>query len=306
MATQRRLQDFETLISCRLLMPDLDDSAQLYLDLLKRFLTRYRFPEPYRPIQPYYATKRYPLAAFQKVVSKWNLELVERVQVFDDERQNGSDWPPNAETMIGLKRLDNLQHCIEDVIRQDIPGDLVETGVWRGGAVIFMRGVLKAYGETGRRVWAADSFAGLPTPNEDDYPADAGSVLYRHASLAVSLEDVRANFERYGLLDEQVRFLKGWFRDTLSSAPIERIGVLRLDGDLYESTMDALNALYPKLSSNGYAIIDDYYSNLTCTHAVDDYREAHDISDTLVPIDGDAAYWRKTATHARQASGAQQ
>ena len=79
--------------------------------------------------------------------------------------------------MIGLKRLNNLQHCAETVIREGVPGDFIETGVWRGGACIFMRAVLKAYGDTTRNVWVVDLFAGLPPPDAHTYPADAGDVL---------------------------------------------------------------------------------------------------------------------------------
>jgi len=82
--------------------------------------------------------------------------------------------------------------------------------------------------------------------------------------LAVPLEEVQALFRRYDLLDAQVRFLKGWFKDTLAGAPIERLALLRLDGDLYESTMDALVPLYDKVSPGGFVIVDDYYSCAPC------------------------------------------
>ncbi len=127
-------------------------------------------------------------------------------------RVDGQDWPADAETMVGLKRLDNIQACVVDVIRRGVPGDLIETGVWRGGAAIFMRGVLKAYGDTTRRVWAADSFEGLPRPNPEAYPADTNDPHWAMGWLGVSLDDVRSNFARYDLLDDQVRFLVGWFR----------------------------------------------------------------------------------------------
>jgi hypothetical protein len=94
-------------------------------------------------------------------------------------RTEGRVWPSRALTMVGLKRLDNIQACIEDVIRNNILGDLIETGVWRGGSTIFMRAVLKAYGIAGRRVWVADSFEGLPKPNAELYPADLGDLHYR-------------------------------------------------------------------------------------------------------------------------------
>ncbi|MEO5364252.1 MAG: tetratricopeptide repeat protein [Magnetococcus sp. DMHC-8] len=164
-----------------------------------------------------------------------------------------------SHTMIGKKRLENLQYCIETVLAEQVPGDFMETGIWRGGACIFMRGVLKAYGVTDRIVWAADSFAGVPVPT---LPEDAGFDISRHRLpvLAVSLEEVQELFARYDLLDDRVRFLPGWFKDTLPTAPIGQLAILRLDGDLYESTMDALVSLYDKVVRGGFVIVDDYGS----------------------------------------------
>jgi O-methyltransferase len=213
---------------------------------------------------------------------------------FDDgSRAEGRDWPAVGHTMVGFKRLDNLQACVEDVIARKIPGDLIETGVWRGGSTILMRAILKAHGDTTRRVWVADSFEGLPSPDPEKYPADAGDDHHTYVDLSVSLESVQSHFERYGLLDEQVRFLKGWFKHSLPTAPIERLAVARLDGDMYESTMDALVNLYPKLSSGGYLIVDDYGYVESCRRAVHDYRAAHGISEEIVKVDWTGVYWRK-------------
>lgn len=250
------------------------DPAELYLDLLKNCLTRLSFGEP--PfIQPRSGA----------------------AQPFDAQRRAvGSDRPSDAETMVGLLRLDNVQQCVVDALRSGVPGDLVETGVWRGGVTILMRAVLRAYDDRDRNVWVADSFAGLPVPNTQEYPADEGFDLSTSAGfdeLAVSVDQVRANFARYGLLDERVRFLVGWFKDTLPSAPIDRIAVLRLDGDLYESTMDALNALYPKLSVGGYLIVDDYHSWEPCRLAIDEFRTRHGITDEIRDIDWTGVYWRR-------------
>lgn len=209
-------------------------------------------------------------------------------------RENGWDWPHKAFTMIGLKRLNNIQFCVEDVLRNNVPGDLIETGVWRGGATIFMRGILKAYGDTQRTVWVADSFCGLPEPNSN-YPADKGDGHHIIKFLAVSLDEVKNNFDRHGLLDSQVQFLKGWFKDTLPHANIKQLAVMRLDGDMYESTMDALNNLYPKLSINGYVIIDDYGCLANCRKAVDDFRAKHNITDEINIIDTTGVYWKKTS-----------
>lgn len=236
------------------------DARKLYLDLMKRCLTN------------------------------WIYDTFE-----EQVRAEGRDWPADAHTMIGLRRLDNLQFCLEDVLDRGIPGDFIETGVWRGGSTIFMRAALKSRGITDRCVWVADSFEGLPPPNPEQYPLDEGLNLHVFKELAISLEQVRANFQRYGLLDDQVRFLKGWFRNTLPSAPIARLAVIRLDGDLYESTIDALTSLYPKLSVGGYVIVDDYGCIPACQQAVHDYRQAHGISDPIHMVDWTGAYWRRSA-----------
>jgi O-methyltransferase len=213
---------------------------------------------------------------------------------FDPElRRMGRDWPAEAETMIGLARLDNLRDCIADVFDRSTPGDLLEAGVWRGGACIFMRAVLEALGDRERQVWVADSFRGLPQPDPVSYPADAGVRLWTVETLAVPLGIVRWNFERYGLLDGRVRFLPGWFRDTLPSAPVERLAVLRLDGDLYESTIVALRSLYPKLSPGGYVIVDDYGAMECCRQAVEQFRLEAAISEPLREIDWTGVFWRK-------------
>jgi O-methyltransferase len=208
-------------------------------------------------------------------------------------RESGLDWPVSAQSMIGLTRMRNVRDLAEQVLAQGVPGDFVETGVWRGGACIMFRAVLAAYGDATRRVVAADSFAGLPKPSPDRYPEDAGDAHHAYAELAVSLAQVQENFRRYGLLDDQVVFLEGWFKDTLPAAPVERIAVLRLDGDMYESTINALESLFPKVSPGGFVIVDDYGYARSCRAAVDDYRRAHGIDDPITTIDQFGVFWRK-------------
>ncbi len=266
----------------------------LYLDLLKKCLTRYVCGERYRAVDPPKGRpSRALFAPVRNLLAARQLELVRRVAFDPEVRAEGRDWPPEAETMIGLRRLDNLQHCVTDVLRQGVRGDLIETGAWRGGATIFMRALLKTYGDIERIVWVADSFKGLPKPDLKRYPADEGERLWSWAQLAVSLEEVKANFARYGLLDDQVRFLVGWFRDTLPTAPIEHLAVLRIDGDMYESTMDALRCLYPKLSVRGYVIIDDYEAMPGCKAAVEDYRAKHCITEEMKRIDWTGVFWQR-------------
>lgn len=261
------------------------DTRSAYLDLLRRNLTRYGSDELVpvgwdRLGRPLFSTR--------------NLMLVRKRPFNEHARKLGLDWPADALTMIGMQRLTSLQRCVETVLTEDVPGDLVECGVWRGGASILMRAVLSAYGDEKRSVWLCDSFEGVPPPDTAHYEADKGINLHRAAGvLAVSEAQVRANFEHYGLLDDRVRFVPGWFKDTLQDAPIESISVLRLDGDLYESTIQALDALYPRLSSGGYCIIDDYHAIDACRQAVADYRTAHSVTAEIEEIDGTGVLWRK-------------
>lgn len=214
----------------------------------------------------------------------------------DDERRKvrslGQDWPPDAETMIGLVRLENIQYLIEIVESEGIPGDVMECGVWKGGATILMAGVLEALDNKTRRVWVADSFQGLPKPNPEQYPVDQGDPHHTYKFLAVSQADVQKNFERYSLMSDRVQFLPGFFKDSLPG-PVEKLAVLRVDADMYESTTQALEALYPKVSPQGFVIIDDYYNIRGCHEAVEDFRKRHEIDAPLVRVDWSAAYWRK-------------
>lgn len=212
--------------------------------------------------------------------------------------------------MIGLHRLNNLQSLAKNILEEGIEGDFLEAGVWRGGATIFMRGLLKAYAVKDKLVWVADSFCGFPPSDKissRSYTSpefrtvangiEAGNPEWKAAletlRTGTTREDVEMNFERYGLLDDQVRFLPGFFSDTLPSAPVEKLAILRADGDLYDSTYQILDNLYPRVSPGGYVIIDDYHTLIECRRAVHDYLAAARRNVQLENIDADAVYWQK-------------
>jgi len=208
---------------------------------------------------------------------------------------NGMHRDITPDTMSHFSALENLQFCVEEVIRNNVPGDLIETGVWKGGLPVFMRGILKAYDVVDRVVWAADSYEGLPKADPERSLEDAiwfhlFSPLER---LKIPVEFVLNVFQKYGLLDDQVRLLKGVFSLTLPVAPIEKLAVMRLDGDWYKSTMDSLKNLYPKLAPGGFAIIDDYGLPFGCRRAVDEYRSAYQINEPIQWINHQAVFWRK-------------
>jgi O-methyltransferase len=238
--------------------------------------------------------KRIGLSVTQRLLSLLSLELVRVVPCTPEDYLESGDAARNraedAETMLGTRQLDNMQACVTDVLRRGVPGDLLEAGVWRGGMTILMRALLKAYGDTSRRVWVVDSFAGLPESNRavDSFGWPAGD-------MSASLDDVRANFARYGLLDDQVTFLQGFFDATLPDAPISKLAILRVDADLYQSTMDVLTTLYAKLSPGGYAIFDDYQNLPDCRRAIDEYRAANGIIEPIQKIDTRAVYWQRRA-----------
>jgi hypothetical protein len=261
-------------------------TRRLYLDLLERAVTHTLYHPPDKREAPADVQESFEQELERQGIT--DLGILNDVQ----RRNEGRDWPVYAQTMVGRKRIRNVRECVETVLADRVPGDLIEAGCWRGGTVIMMAGILKAYGVTDRTVWAADSFEGLPEPDEERFPADRGDINYTLDELKVSAEEVRGNLARYGLKSEKVELLEGWFRDTLPTVSDKRWALVRLDGDLYESTMDGLVNLYPQLSAGGFLIVDDFgWKN--CRQAVEDYRREHGITEPIERIDWVGAFWRK-------------
>lgn len=268
------------------------DTKKLYLELLKKSLTNFQYVEYEK------GPEFIPKGIISKLASSFftqkGLSIVYNKEDSKRKRLYGQDWPEFALTMVGLKRLDNIQYCIEDILKNDIKGDFIEAGAWRGGVGIFMNALLKVNDVTDRLVWMADSFEGLPAPDSNKYPEDAGLDFYKVKFLSVSIEQVKENFRKYDLLNDNVRFLKGWFKDTLPKIPVKKLALIRCDGDMYGSTMDILVNLYPKLSLGGYIIIDDWSMN-ACRKAVQDFRKQKRIKDKIIKIDLSSAFWQRTA-----------
>jgi O-methyltransferase len=269
------------------------NKEQPYLTLLKQTLTASVYPESAWLILRSGGRKGLTARAKDFMIrqlARRNLILVKKLPYDPKRRAVGLGWPMFGYSMVGHRRLENFEECIRSVVENNIQGDIVECGVWRGGASIYAKAVLNTLNATGRSVWLADSFEGMPIQSEAD---KVDPNLYGNSVLAVSMEEVQRNFDRFGLLDESVKFIKGWFFDTLSSAPISRIAVLRLDGDYYSSTMDALNGLYDRVSINGYIIIDDYGDFESCRKAVTEFCSNRGITPTIVPIDSNGVFWQK-------------
>lgn len=206
-------------------------------------------------------------------------------------RSSGMHWSLHGLTMVGLKRLDDLERCVESVVRDEVEGDLIEAGVWRGGAAMLMRATLDTLDDR-RTVWLADSFEGFPEPDETTFPADGARDLSRFDFLSASVDEVRSNFARLGL-DHDLRFVPGFFDETMPSLRRGRWSLIRLDSDTYESTLLALDSLYPGLSRGGYLVVDDYHLLPECKKAVDDFRQNNDIGEPLESVDWNSVRWRR-------------
>lgn len=192
-----------------------------------------------------------------------------------------------ALTMIGAKLLDEFADTIHQAVLEEIPGHIVETGVWRGGACIYAAGVLEALGSD-KKVYVCDSFEGLPPATHPKETIDFQDGL----ALAVPLEDVQRDFANYGL-EHRAVFVKGWFKDTMPGLDIP-VAVLRMDGDLYESTMDVLVNMYDRVSPGGFVIVDDYQLP-SCRLAVDEFRSRKHLRGSLKNRAG--VSWRKPGIH---------
>ncbi|WP_454785528.1 TylF/MycF/NovP-related O-methyltransferase [Legionella sp. WA2024007413] len=245
-------------------------------------------------------------------------------------------------TLIGPKRLDNIEQSIKHITSNRVVGDVVEAGCWRGGALLYLKACLNVYGDQDvpkRNVWGADLFpesSSLVTsysklirlksllkirrllpkksqqrlanyvmeafPNEQydkttlsKIFALANSLTYikKESLISTSHQDLLEAFKRYDLYDDTIKLMPGWFKDTLPQMQeqIEQIALLRIDADFYQSTLDVLNTLYPKLAQNGICIIDDYGGFTECQRAVDEYRKQHQITEPLESVDGTCYYW---------------
>jgi len=194
---------------------------------------------------------------------------------------DGSEWPDGGQalSMIGKRRLHNFAALVSTVISEDIPGDIIETGVWRGGASLLAAKVVELMCDQ-RVIHMADSFKGIPAA-----PADlkhySGWLKDSSASrIAIlndnSIEKVQRDTALFGIDPKRVQFVPGWFNESLPALtkqhPHLRFSVMRLDGDTYYSTMDALEALYAQLSPGGFIIIDDFVDWRGCRTAVDEFR----------------------------------
>jgi DNA-binding transcriptional ArsR family regulator len=265
-----------------------------YLDLLKRSLVNLLYPE--HELRFAYLLKgEFPRNKIERgriLRDIRSIQASEYAKLIHDKRYG---YPTiYSHTLVGLRRLNNLEYCARRIFADKIPGDFFEAGVCQGGAMIFLRALQIAFGEGQRQTWGADSFQGLPVSEaEQDHGLDLSEAHFPW--LAISEETVRQHFQNYAMLSEQVRFVPGWFEDSLPGLQTGPLSLLRLDADLYKSTREVLHHLYDRVSPGGYIVVDDYGAFPQCRQAIDEFRHERNISDKLRWIDWTGVFWRKSA-----------
>ncbi len=287
----------------------IDRGAERYLDLLEGALLNEHYLE--NEVRLWYLLscaelRREPdLLRLQDPVRSMRSEAEElarsrRVGTFEADGQQTVFFPY---TIMGRTRLDHLRRCLDVVRSASIAGDLVECETLRGGGAIMMRGYLEAFEMRNRTVWVADRFhtttperlaeQGFPT-EEAGTASEVGGSAGWPAEAMGDLNVVRDGFARFNLLDERVRFLHGAYVETLPSAPIEKIALLRIASVTYADTREVLDHLYPKLADGAFVIVETY-ADLECRRAVDEFRATNGITSSLEQVDWAAAFWRNDA-----------
>lgn len=220
-----------------------------------------------------------------------NKEIIEQDYVAS-LRKDGRDWPLFGLTMIGEERMKNIDYVIQESVRLGVDGDFVECGVWRGGASMYARAVLNAFGETERLVYLFDSFNGLPQNTSDN----DGDFWSKMSYISVPLDEVQRHFDVSGLNGKNVIMIPGYFRYSLPAWCLRTdrtVAILRMDGDMFESTMDILFNLWDLVSRGGYIIVDDYHSVPAAKNALNKFFDLQGIKPELMPIDQDGIYFIK-------------
>ena len=208
-------------------------------------------------------------------------------------------------TMTSSERIWSLVKAVDYVVSQPVPGDFVECGVWRGGSVMAMARRLGELGAADRTMWLYDTYEGMTAPTEADVEASSGLTARQlldetevgdgnNVWCVAGIDDVRANVASTGYPMDLIRFVQGDVALTLQESVPDRIALLRLDTDWYESTRAGLEILYPRLELGGICILDDYGHWQGARKAVDDYFDQQGFRPLMHPIDFSGRVFIKT------------
>ncbi|QDT08359.1 TylF/MycF/NovP-related O-methyltransferase [Planctomycetes bacterium K23_9] len=198
-------------------------------------------------------------------------------------------------TMTSTERLNGLCEAVRYINETDIEGDIVECGVWRGGSMMAIAEMLKRSGDTSRNLHLFDTFEGMSEPTEADVSVDGATAVEQLASedkndgksvwCVASLQDVQSHMVQTQYPDDRIHYHVGKVEDTIPEAAPNKIALLRLDTDWYESTAHEMEHLFSRLSDGGVLIIDDYGHWQGARRAVDEYFAKHNIGMMLHRLD---------------------
>src|SRR6267378_4047391 len=184
-------------------------------------------------------------------------------------------------TMTSPERAYALIQAVRYVVSANVPGSIVECGVWQGGSMMAVAYALQALNRSDRDLYLFDTFEGMARPTDSDVAYTGAQALSEFEIkktgkdssewCRASVEDVRSNLLRTGYDKERLKFIKGKVEDTIPNSAPNEISILRLDTDWYQSTRHELIHLYPRLAKGGVLIIDDYGYWQGCRKAVDEY-----------------------------------
>jgi len=187
-------------------------------------------------------------------------------------------------TMTSSERIFCLVQAVQYVTDARIEGAIVECGVWRGGSMMAVGYTLTRLGDTSRKLYLFDTYEGMPRPTDEDVwvSGEKASAIFDRTKMGEDssdwcrspIDEVVANLKKTGYPAERMNFIKGKVEETIPGSAPEKIALLRLDTDFYESTKHELEHLYPRLTPGGVLIVDDYGDWKGSRKAVDEYFRA--------------------------------
>jgi len=198
-------------------------------------------------------------------------------------------------SLVTKERFDTIDIIKDDIYTNNIDGDVVECGVWKGGMSIYL-----SYLFLDKKIWVCDSYEGFQPlsisqyayngneRHDENFDKNHPNAVPNNMSIKISLDEVKSNFKQFGLVDDDIIFLKGWVKDTLNpkTCKIDKISVLRIDVDSYSATLEVLVNLYDKVVSGGYIIFDDSALH-ECKDAIREFERIKNIKFNFMYPDGD-------------------
>ena len=200
---------------------------------------------------------------------------------------------PDVHSMCDVKEVDQMEYLVKDVIRRQIPGSIVETGSWRCGLMKYTKAIVDIYEGSNRQIYMFDTFDHFPKPTQNQKDQAIHPIVEFLFENMQPLDRIKASFKELGLLDDNVHFIQGLFEDTVPRTNLDKIAILRLDSDYYESTMLVLKHYYKNIVPGGWLVCDDYNNPfLGAKSAVTDFRAANNITSPIIDTHGGSVYWR--------------